>query len=100
MDDNLKPMLPNDVRLHVEGIPVTASAGDTVAAVLLSAGKRVFRVTSRRGEPRGLFCGMGICHDCQVCINGRPAMRACLVVVQDGMRVESQCGAGPWGHGT
>ena len=85
------------VRFQMDGTEVVAQVGESVAAALLSSGRRILRWTSRRSEPRGLFCGMGICHDCLVRINGRPGMRACQVEVIDGMRVESQRGAGLWG---
>jgi aerobic-type carbon monoxide dehydrogenase small subunit (CoxS/CutS family) len=67
-----------------------------VAAALLAAGKRSLRVTPRRGEPRGLFCGMGVCFDCLVEVDGRPSVRACRTTVKAGMRVETQQGLGSW----
>ena len=65
---------------------VTGTPGSTVAAALLDAGVRSFR-RSVRGEPRGPLCGMGICFECRVTIDGVPHRRACLVPVADGMRV-------------
>jgi hypothetical protein len=79
-----------------DGQELPACEGETVAAALLAAGRRAFRLTGRRGEPRGLFCGMGVCFDCLVCIDGRPNLRACQVPVAAGMRVESQQGPGSW----
>ena len=46
-----------------DGQILPAYEGETVAAALLAAGRRVFRRTARRGEPRGPFCGMGICFE-------------------------------------
>jgi len=80
------------VRLTFDGSELQAVAGQTVAAAVLAAGRRVLRFTSRRGEPRGLFCGMGVCFDCLVCVNGRPNLRACQAPVVEGMRVESTVG--------
>jgi hypothetical protein len=79
-----------------DGQTLPAYEGETVAAALLAAGRRTFRRTGRRGEPRGLFCGMGVCFDCLVCIDGRPNLRACQVPVAEGMRVQSQSGPGSW----
>jgi hypothetical protein len=79
-----------------DGQDLPAYEGETVAAALLAAGRRAFGSTGRRGAPRGLFCGMGVCFDCLVCIDGRPNQRACRVPVADGMRVESQKGPGNW----
>jgi predicted molibdopterin-dependent oxidoreductase YjgC len=79
-----------------DGQELAAYEGETVAAALLAAGRRAFRRTGRRGEPRGLFCGMGVCFDCLVHIDGRPNVRACQAPVAEGMRVQSQQGPGPW----
>ncbi|MFH2037980.1 MAG: 2Fe-2S iron-sulfur cluster-binding protein, partial [Chloroflexota bacterium] len=49
---------------------------------LLASGRIVFRLTSNRGEARGLYCGMGICYECIVTVNGRPNVRACQTLAQ------------------
>ena len=69
----------------VDGSPVTARSGQTVAAVLHELGQTSWRTTRRSGRPRGIFCGIGVCFDCLLTIDGRPAQRACLVPVRDGM---------------
>ena len=74
------------VDLLVDGRHVRAVAGTTVAAALIDAGVRAFR-TSVRGEPRAPLCGMGICFECRVTIDGVAHRRACLVPVAEGMRV-------------
>jgi predicted molibdopterin-dependent oxidoreductase YjgC len=79
-----------------DGKVVPAVEGQTVAAALLAAGRRVWRWTAERGEPRGLFCGMGVCFDCLVEVDGRPNQRACQTVAAPGMCVRSQRGAGSW----
>jgi len=73
------------VTVTFAGRTLQARDGQSVAAALTAAGVRSWR-TSRRGErPRGLFCGIGACFDCLLTIDGRPAQRACLVPVRDGM---------------
>jgi predicted molibdopterin-dependent oxidoreductase YjgC len=79
-----------------DGRQLLAHEGETVAIALLAAGQRGFRLTTRRAEPRGLFCGMGVCFDCLVRVDGRPNVRACQIPVAEGMRVETQRGAGSW----
>jgi predicted molibdopterin-dependent oxidoreductase YjgC len=79
-----------------DGYPMSACDGETVAAALLAAGRRAFRFTERGGRPRGFFCGMGVCLDCLVRIDGRPNARACQIPVAEGMRVETQRGASSW----
>ena len=76
------------VRITVDGVPLTAYVGETVAGALLAAGWRAWRHT-RRGEPRGLFCGIGLCFDCLVTVDGTPNVRACLTPVAAGMVVET-----------
>lgn len=73
----------------INGQPATAFVGETVAAVLLAEGQRVFRHTLKNGDPRGLFCGMGICYDCLVTVDGAPNIRACLTPVTAGMAIET-----------
>lgn len=80
----------------VDGHPVRAFEGETVAAALLAAGRRVLRTTIRRGEPRGVYCGIGLCFDCVMTIDGQPNIRTCQTPVRAGMRVESQAGDGTW----
>jgi predicted molibdopterin-dependent oxidoreductase YjgC len=82
------------VRFSFDGELVTAISGQTVAAALLDQGIRVLRTTRIGGKPRGIFCGIGICFDCLVIIDGLPNQRACLTEIREGMEVETQNGAG------
>lgn len=84
------------VDIIVDGHPVPAFAGETVAAALLAAGKRALRKTARRSSPRGLYCGVGVCFDCVMTVDGRPNVRTCQIEVRPGMCVESQTGDGRW----
>ena len=68
---------------------VPAIEGETVAAALAAAGISALR-RSRSGEARGIFCGMGVCFECLVTVDGRPAQRACMTKVRDGMSVAAQ----------
>ncbi len=74
--------------IMVNGKPVSVRSGSTVAAALLSADQSTFR-QSVAGELRGPVCGMGICYECRVTINDVAQQRACLRVVESGMRVET-----------
>ena len=75
------------VRFRVDGRELEACAGDSVASALLANGIRALR-NGPDGAPRGLFCGIGICFDCLVTIDGRPGLRACMVRVQEQMDVK------------
>lgn len=80
----------------VDGAEVRAYEGESIAAALVASGRRFTRWTARTGEPRGYFCGMGVCQDCLVTVDGLPNVRACVTPARDGMRVESQRGLGDW----
>lgn len=74
------------IHLDFEGQEIPAYLGETVAAALLAAGVRDLRLAGA-GDARGLFCGMGICFECRMVIDGRPEQRACMTPVAAGMRV-------------
>jgi hypothetical protein len=57
-----------------------------VSAAVALAGESAFRV-SVSGEARGPLCGMGICFECRVTIDGRAHQRACQILCQPGMQV-------------
>jgi D-hydroxyproline dehydrogenase subunit gamma len=83
---------PSPVAITIDGKPVQARAGDTVAAALLAAGVDRCRTTPVTGAPRLPYCLMGVCFDCLVTIDGVGSRQACLVPVQEGMKVETQIG--------
>jgi predicted molibdopterin-dependent oxidoreductase YjgC len=76
------------------GEEIPAEPGQSIGAALLAAGHRSWRTTRHARAPRGLFCGIGICFDCLVTVNGRPNQRACLTEAHAGDQVEPQEGAG------
>lgn len=76
------------VTLRVNGRKVIARRGESVHAALLAAGYRSLRRTGKESAPRGVFCGMGICYDCLVTVNGQPNQRACMRQVEDGMEID------------
>jgi len=86
------------VTIELDGEPVEAYDGETVAAVLLARGVVATRRTVK-GEPRGVYCGMGVCFDCLVVVDGVPNTRACMTWVRNGLRVERQDGWLPAGDG-
>jgi D-hydroxyproline dehydrogenase subunit gamma len=73
------------IELTVDGTPLTAPAGQSLAAALLQAGRTVLR-ESPAGTPRGLYCGIGVCQECRVVVDGT-VVRSCITPVTAGMRV-------------
>lgn len=74
--------------LHIDGRPVRVRAGSSVAAALHAAGGPGIARISVGGEPRAPFCGMGVCQECRVTIDGQRRL-ACQAVCREGMRVET-----------
>ncbi len=70
-----------------DGASVAAFEGETIGAALLARGTRALRVTRIAGAPRGMFCGIGACHDCLVSLDGTGPVRACLTPVTEGAQV-------------
>jgi sarcosine oxidase subunit alpha len=74
------------IRLSINDKSIESPAGTTVAAAILATGETAFRM-SVTGEPRGPLCGMGICFECRVTIDGVPHQRSCTAIVRDGMEI-------------
>jgi len=78
------------ISIEVDGEKIEAYEGEPIAAALWAAGIRDFRYTKKRNEPRGYFCGIGLCTDCKMIVNGVPNIRTCVTLVQDGMKIKRQ----------
>ncbi|MFE6822357.1 (2Fe-2S)-binding protein [Streptomyces sp. NPDC057690] len=77
-----------------DGREIEALPGQTIAAALWAAGVTAWRTTRGEGRARGVFCGIGVCFDCLVTVDGRPGRRACLVPAVPGADVRTQVGTG------
>ncbi len=77
------------ITLRINDRLANVPSGITVAAAMAIAGELATR-TSVTGEPRGPLCGMGICFECRVIIDGRPHCRACQTEALDGMKIQTQ----------
>ncbi|MBS0541835.1 MAG: FAD-dependent oxidoreductase, partial [Proteobacteria bacterium] len=84
---NMRPAEP--VKITFDGREVEALPGETIAAALSAADIVAVRETRRRAA-RGPFCGMGVCFDCLVTVDGKPSQRACLTKIEAGMDVRSE----------
>lgn len=87
-------MTSTHIEFQFDGRPITAVPGQSIGAALIAAGQRSWRTTRFEEAPRGILCGIGICFDCLVTVNGRSSRRACLLQVQPGDVVSTQQGAG------
>jgi hypothetical protein len=78
--------MPDLVPIQINGVSLSVPEGTAVAAALALAGHSRFR-SSVTGEPRGPLCGMGICMECRVTINGLSNCRSCQTLCSHGMRI-------------
>ena len=76
------------VSIKVNGHPVNVPVGTVVAAALVTAGVNYLR-RSVQGEGRAPLCGMGVCFECRVTVNGEPHCRSCLTLCEEGMEIET-----------
>jgi D-hydroxyproline dehydrogenase subunit gamma len=74
------------VELTVDGRRIEARAGQSIGAALLAGGHVALR-RSPSDAPRGLYCGIGVCFECRVHVEGRGEVLSCMTPVEPGMRV-------------
>ncbi|MEU4834646.1 (2Fe-2S)-binding protein [Streptosporangium sp. NPDC023615] len=91
-DRHAGPGRPPQTEIIVDGDPVRAVDGISLAAVLVGERRWGLRRNPVGGDPRGPFCGMGVCFECEVTVDGRPWVRACITKIYAGMRVETTAG--------
>jgi D-hydroxyproline dehydrogenase subunit gamma len=82
-----------NIKFTFDGESINAITGQSVAAALLAANQRALRKTRFNNNDRGVFCGIGVCFDCLVVIDGITNQRACLIEAKPGMKVQTQVGS-------
>jgi sarcosine oxidase subunit alpha len=78
------------VRIELDGNPVRAYHGESVAVALLANQIRVLTRSLKYHRPRSFFCLEGSCGGCLMRIGSVPNLRACLTPCQDGLTVAGQ----------
>jgi aerobic-type carbon monoxide dehydrogenase small subunit (CoxS/CutS family) len=81
--------MTQEISFTFNGSEFICEAGQSIAAALIAADTRELRTTRFGKEPRSIFCGIGVCFDCVVVIDGVANQRSCLVEVKPGMKIES-----------
>lgn len=89
------------LEIVVDGEPLSCFEGETIAVVLLADRAVIGR---DRVRAHGLWCGIGVCFECVVAVDGSAGVRACMTPVRPGLRIETMSehaggGAGPAGDG-
>jgi aerobic-type carbon monoxide dehydrogenase small subunit (CoxS/CutS family) len=82
-----------NIEFTFDGEKIDAITGQSVAAALLAANQRTLRKTRFNNNERAVFCGIGVCFDCLVVIDGITNQRACLIEAKPGMKVQTQVGS-------
>jgi aerobic-type carbon monoxide dehydrogenase small subunit (CoxS/CutS family) len=80
--------MPDSITLSVNGKAVTVPDGSVVSTAVALSGASSFR-RSVLGEPRAPLCGMGICFECRVTINGHGHARSCQILCRESMDVRT-----------
>jgi predicted molibdopterin-dependent oxidoreductase YjgC len=80
----------NNKRLmDFDGAPLPYEPGQSIGAALINAGITSWRTTRKKGKTRGLFCGIGVCYDCLLTVDGQLNQRACVVPAASGAKIET-----------
>jgi predicted molibdopterin-dependent oxidoreductase YjgC len=80
------------ITIEIDGIPTSAEAGESVAAVLLRQSEPWTRFTPLSETRRAPYCMMGVCFECLAEVDGVGSVQTCLIPASDGMRVVRQLG--------
>jgi predicted molibdopterin-dependent oxidoreductase YjgC len=78
------------ITISLDGREVTALTGQSVAAALEAAGIRSWRTNAVDSTARAPFCGMGVCYECELHVEGSAETRACMTEVEPGLRMHSE----------
>jgi predicted molibdopterin-dependent oxidoreductase YjgC len=72
------------VNFIFEGQPLKGWKGEAIASAIMRAGLQTLRRTRIGNEPRGYYCGMGLCWECAVHVEGQGIVRSCSDPIQEG----------------
>lgn len=91
--DPIRPKETTTVTITVDGEEVTGVTGQSIAGVVMAGDRLELRRTAVGHRPRGVFCGIGVCFDCLVEVNGVSDVRSCQRRARDGDIVVTGCDA-------
>ncbi|MCC6146287.1 MAG: (2Fe-2S)-binding protein [Anaerolineaceae bacterium] len=83
------------IEVQVNGRRAQAFEGELISTVLQAEGISVFGRKHQTGRPSGIYCGMGVCYECLVTVNGAGNIRACQTLVADKMKIETEAQVKP-----
>lgn len=80
--------MADSITLMIDGHNASVAEGTTVAAAIAGVTRR-----SVSGQLRAPLCGMGVCQECRVTINGRAHVLSCQTLCRPGMDVQTGAAA-------
>lgn len=80
--------MPDALAISLNGKRLTVRPGTTVAAAVYIGEESGFR-RSVSGEARGPLCGMGICFECRVTVDGVRHVKSCQMLCKQGMQIST-----------
>lgn len=83
------------VKFTFDGKTMEGCEGEPIALALRARGVIIHRYTTKKNEPRGVFCAIGRCTDCIMVVDGVPNVRTCVTPLREGVDVRTQMGKGP-----
>ena len=69
---------------------IVGEKGESVASALWANSIKTLRSSEKKGESRGVYCGIGNCYDCRVYLKGKGMVRACITPIYQGMELYSE----------
>jgi len=75
--------------LEIDGRPVQAFPGETIAAVLMAMGRRAWQHAEGQAVAGAVYCGIGLCFGCLVTVDDVAGVRACVTPARAGMRIRT-----------
>lgn len=78
--------MPEQITISINTSDISVPSGVTVAAAIAMAGNIITR-RAVGGAARAPLCGMGVCQECRVTIDGLPHQLSCQTLCADGMHV-------------
>jgi predicted molibdopterin-dependent oxidoreductase YjgC len=78
----------DSITVSIDARAISVAPGVSVAAAIAMAGSIVTR-RSVGGAARAPLCGIGVCQECRVTIDGRPHQLSCQTLCADGMHVQT-----------
>jgi 2Fe-2S iron-sulfur cluster protein len=87
------PEFPAEIlTIYIDGAPVQADSGESVAAVLLRQEDPWSRLTPDTCSRRAPYCMMGVCFECVAEIEAGRSVQTCLTPAREGLRIVRRLG--------